>query len=138
MLDQDNFCLRSLSILFTCLSGNVWILQGENINHFWELKGWIRRIFCLGFLIKVTCMSILLFFFFFFNLVFLNQTKLNSSFSTKFYILSIYLNLLVIAITDLFKDFFVLVIARNCAAVWQHINLTWPCWCSIRCRDWDW
>ena len=76
-------------------------------------KGLISENLLLRFLIKVTCMSILLFFFF--NLVFLNQTKLNSSFSTKFYILSIYLNLLVLAVTDLFKDFFV--ITKNCAAV---------------------
>ena len=78
-------------------------------------KGLNSENLLLRFLIKVTCMSILSFFFF--NLVFLNQTKLNSSFSTKFYILSIYWNLLVLAITDLFKDFFVLVITRNCAAV---------------------
>ena len=83
------------------------------------MKGLNSENLLLRFHIKVTCMSILLFFFFFFffNLVFLNQTELNSSFSTKFYILSIYLNLLVLAITDLFKDFFVLVITRNCAVV---------------------
>ena len=42
VLDQDNnIYLISLSILITCLLGNVWIKYGEksHVCHFWELKG---------------------------------------------------------------------------------------------------
>ena len=49
----------------------------------------------LRYFIKITCMNIL----FFFNIA------SNSNFSTKFYILSLYLGFTVLAITDLFKDF---------------------------------
>ena len=43
MLNQENnFYLISLSILITCLLGNVWILKEKVkcFNHCWELKGY--------------------------------------------------------------------------------------------------
>ena len=63
------------------------------------VKGLNTENLLLRFLIKVTCMSLLFFF-----LILFFQPKLNSSFSNKFYILSKYLDLLVLVITDLCKD----------------------------------
>ena len=65
-----------------------------HVNHFWELNA---ANILLRFLIKVTCMSILLFF-----TILLFQLTLHSNFSTKFYFLSIYLELLVLDITEPF------------------------------------
>ena len=39
------------------------------------------------------------------NILFFFNIASNSNFSTKFYILSLYLGFTVLAITDLFKDF---------------------------------
>ena len=39
------------------------------------------------------------------NILFFLSSFANSNFSTKFYILSLYLDFMVLAITDLFKDF---------------------------------
>ena len=79
MLDQENnFDLISLSILITCFVG--YHREKLHVNHFWELNA---ANILLRFLIKVTCMSILLFFF----LILLFQLMLHSNFSTKLYFL---------------------------------------------------
>ena len=82
MLDQENnFDLISLSILITRIMYG-YHREKLHVNHFWELNA---ANILLRFLIKVTCMGILLFFFFFFFLILLFQLMLHSKFSTKLY-----------------------------------------------------